>query len=357
MGVCESVSRSNNNNNKNIIIEKGKNEKNKCKNSNNSFESTKNSSIVSKKTEENFKNYILPSNLVIHDDINKYYSINNNEIVGEGGSATIFLGENNKGKFAIKRILKKNCKYKEDLIREVSFSKILNHKNILKYYSVFEDKDYISIVMELGENGDLFEFIVNSPILHIPLKLCIELSEQILSALNYLHNEVKIIHRDLKPENFIIKMDKNDNIICKLIDFGLSCEIEKEKKYFDFLGTLNYCAPEIILRKGYNEKIDIWALGIIIFNLITGCEVFKFENDEDLMDDIKYKKINFDKIENKEIKNLLIQMLNRNDNERINSKDALEIIKNIKKNIKYSEKDDEEYKTFIDFFKKRNGIF
>ena len=347
MGVCESVQHSKT---KNQIFTK-----NKKNNNNYSCESTKNSSIYSKRTDENSQDYILTSDLAIHDDINKYFNIDK-EIIGNGASGFIVKGENKKGKFAIKRILKKNCKYTEDLIFEAKISKILNHKNIVKYYSIFEDKEYISFVMELGENGDLFDFIVNSPLMHIPLKICIEITEQLLSSLNYLHNTLKIIHRDLKPENILIKLDKNNNIICKLIDFGMSTQIIEGKKLNDFLGTLNYCSPELILKKGYTEKSDIWSLGIIIFNLLTGCEAFKYQNDEELIDNIKYEDIKFDNINNNEMRYLLKQMLNKNDNERIDSKEALKNIQKIKENIKYSENDEKEYKVFINYLKKKYGL-
>jgi len=348
MGACESAQHTKTNK---FDI---KNKKNNKKLHNYSCDSTNNSSFYSKKTDENFQDFILPSELAIHDDINKYFNIDN-EIIGTGGSGFVVIGENKKGKFAIKRISKKNYKYKEDLIFEAKISKILNHKNIIKYYSVFEDKQYISFVMELGENGDLFDFIVNSPLRHIPLKICVELTEQILSSINYLHYNLKIIHRDLKPENFLIKINKNNNIICKLIDFGMSTQIIEGKKLNDFLGTLNYCSPEIILKRGYTEKSDIWSVGIIIYNLITGCEVFKYQNEEELIDNIKYEEINFDIIDNKEMNYLLRKMLNKNDKERINSNEALEIIKKIKKNIKYSEKEEKEYKIFIDSFKIKNN--
>jgi len=349
MGACESAQHTKTNK---IVI---KNKKNNKKLNNYSCESTNNSSFSSKKTDEKIQDFILPSDLAIHDDINKYFNIDN-EIIGTGGSGFIVKGENKNGKFAIKRILKKNYKYIDDLLFEAKISKIMNHKNIIKYYYIFEDKEYISFVMELGENGDLFDFIVNSPLMHIPLKICVELTEQILSSLNYLHNNLKIIHRDLKPENFLITLDKNNNIICKLIDFGMSTQIIEGKKLYDFLGTLNYCSPEIILKRGYTEKSDIWSVGILLYNLITGCEVFKYQNEEELMDNIKYEEIKFDNINNIEMNNLLRKMLNKNDKERINSNEALEIIKKIKKNIKYSENDEKEYEIFMNNFKLKNHV-
>ena len=309
---------------------------NKKKNITNSFSTsstktssnpTKNQNKLSKKPSSDF---ILPLNLAIYDDLTKFYTISN-EIIGSGASGIVSIGENSAGKFAIKRINKLKIKYPEEIIKEAEFAKKLNHKNIIKYYGVFEDLKYISFIMELGEGGDLFDFIVNSPIGHLPLDITIELTEQILSILVYLHYEIKIIHRDLKPENFLITIDDNNNIQIKLIDFGMSTFYVKGKKLYEYLGTPNYAAPEIVLEDGYNEKVDIWAMGVILFNMLTGFEPFKGKNEVELENEIKCKEIDFELIENEDMRNLCKKMLIRVEYERINAKDAYDMIKKIKK--------------------------
>ena len=274
--------------------------------------------------------FILPLNLAIYDDLSKFYTISE-EIIGSGASGIVSIGENSAGKFAIKRINKLKIKYPEEIIKEAEFAKKLNHKNIIKYYGVFEDLKYISFIMELGEGGDLFDFIVNSPIGHLPLDITIELTEQILSILVYLHYEIKIIHRDLKPENFLITIDDNNNIQIKLIDFGMSTFYVQGKKLYEYLGTPNYAAPEIVLEDGYNEKVDIWAMGVILFNMLTGFEPFKGKNEVELENEIKCKEIDFELIENEDMRNLCKKMLIRVEYERINAKDAYDMIKKIKK--------------------------
>ena len=356
---------------------------NKKNNNTNSISSTstKNSSNPKKQpklsTKKKPSDYILPSNLAIYDDLLKFYTISN-EIIGSGASGMVSIGENSAGKFAIKRINKLKIKYPEEIIKEAEFAKKLNHKNIIKYYGVFEDLKFISFIMELGEGGDLFDFIVNSPIGHLPLDITIELTEQILSILIYLHYEMKIIHRDLKPENFLITIDDKNNIQIKLIDFGMSTFFVQVKKLYEYLGTLNYAAPEIVLEDGYNEKVAIWALGVILFNMLTGFEPFKGKNDIELENEIKCKEIDFDLIENEDMKNLCKKMLNRVDYNRINAKEAYDCIKKIKKDreilynqelkkIEGNKKDDEiniiyrkerlEFNAFIDAFNTKLNFY
>ena len=103
------------------------------------------------------------------------------------------------------------------------------------------------------------------------------------------------------------------------------------KKLYEYLGTPNYAAPEIVLEDGYNEKVDIWAMGVILFNMLTGFEPFKGKNEVELENEIKCKEIDFELIENEDMRNLCKKMLIRVEYERINAKDAYDMIKKIKK--------------------------
>ena len=344
MGVCESVKR------------KNKNKKHRIKNKINSTNISNNSFSISTKpttTETNYyikNNYILNEDFIIHDDINKYYNITSKKL-GEGLSGKVVIGIKNNIKYAIKRINKHKFHSINSIKKEIKFSQI-KHENLVKFYDIFEDEDYISIVMELGEYGDLFDLIFNSPLNYIPLDICIDLFIQILDVINFLHKEKKIVHRDLKPENFIIKLDENKKIIIKLIDFGLATFVpEGEFSLTDQVGTNSYLAPEIVSGFGYDEKIDIWSLGVILYNLLTGSELFTGESKNELDEDIKYKPINFDIIDYEPIKKLCQKMLYRIPTYRINSENAFEIIKEIKmERSKNVDNIKNEYQIFNNYF-------
>jgi len=305
-------------------------EKRKNKNKNNNLNTEKKISNNKKESEilKVKSEYILSSANVKRDDITKYYKISS-EIIGNGTTGFVYIGENEKGKFAIKRINKGKLTDIESIKQEVKYSK-LNHENIIKYYDIFEDLKTISFVMELGD-GDLFDFILKSPEHKLSIDLCIEITIQILKVIKFLHYEKNIIHRDLKPENFMIIIGEDNYPIVKLIDFGFAENIPKDKLLKEVVGTLDYTAPEVISRFGYNEKADIWSIGIIIFNMLTGLEPFKSDNLNVLEDEIKFKKINFNVIQDEKMRNLVMKMLERNCRKRIDAKEAYDMIMNIKK--------------------------
>jgi len=88
----------------------------------------------------------------------------------------------------------------------------------------------------------------------------------ILLAVNYLH-KLNIAHRDLHPNNIMFETEGSQNV--KIIDFGISSEFTKEKGMEGEWGTSGYMAPEIFSKKPYNEKIDVWAIGCIAYELFT----------------------------------------------------------------------------------------
>ena len=101
---------------------------------------------------------------------------------------------------------------------------------------------------------------------------------QILLAINYLHN-INVTHRDLKLENIMVEIEKKADggaeIICKVTDFGFAVAMDPSGKETLALGTPSYMAPEIVLRKAYDKSVDIWALGVMVFIILTGLPPFR----------------------------------------------------------------------------------
>ena len=284
------------------------------------------------------KQYILSERIAKREDITKKYKISK-KVLGDGATALVYLAENsNKERVAIKRILKDNINNsrQKNIIKEAETCLKLKNKNIINYYEIYEDIHYINIVMELGDT-DLFELIINSPLGYIPEEIAIDFLIQIFEVIDYLHSNVNIVHCDIKPENYVVIFDKKNNKIpiLKLVDFGniRKKPINKERLY-NFSGTKEYMAPEAMENYGFNEKIDEWAAGIIMFNMLTGADPFMSDTDSQYRDNIKFKEIKFEYIRNKKLRELNKKLLNRYIAKRITAKEALEELKTIKKEFK-----------------------
>ena len=286
--------------------------------------------------------FILPERLARRCELSNFYKISS-KIIGEGASGQVCIGEKDNKKYAIKKIRKDGIKSPNQMILEAEISLNINHKNIMNYIEIFEDLNYINCVMELGEGGDLFDFILNYPLGYLPDDIAIDLLAQMFDVLDYLHNEKKIIHRDLKPENVLIYIDDNNNPILKLIDFGLATYIPIDNtKLTEVVGTRAYSAPEIIEKCGYKEKIDEWAVGVIMFNMLTGYEPFVGRSPTQLKDNIRFSKINFGLIKNNELRELDKKLLNRFVSKRITAKEALDEINKIKVELNQEDENNNE---------------
>ena len=104
----------------------------------------------------------------------------------------------------------------------------------------------------------------------------------LLSAIAYCHDR-NVIHRDLKPENILLDNPKNVNIDIKVIDFGAAIFLDPGQLYEDRFGTVYYVAPEIVKGKGYNNKCDVWSMGLILFALLCGEVPFFSHKDKETL--------------------------------------------------------------------------
>lgn len=147
------------------------------------------------------------------------------------------------------------------------------------------------MVLEYSTNGDLLDYIINNYPHYLSENKAALLISQYLEAVHYLHLN-RIVHRDIKPENFLL-FEEDFNVKLKLIDFGFATKIDKE--LHDKLGSIPYMAPEIFLNDTYDEKVDLWACGIIMYNMLTGSQPFFADFKGDLISKImNFNIISFD---------------------------------------------------------------
>ena len=279
--------------------------------------------------------YIVPEKLANHNDINKKYKLSN-AVVGEGATGTVCEGVDKEGNhFAVKRINKMKLKDRKILYNEATISLKVDHPHIIKTYEVFEDLKTVSFIMDLVDGGDLFDFITQSPDGKLTDEDSLNLLIQVLETLDYLHEEMNVCHRDIKPENFLVQVLDDGEPNLKLIDFGFACEIKPGLR--DYLGTPTYTAPEIIMRDEYDEKVDIWSTGILLFNMLTGCQPYNSNDYIPLDEQVLNKSIPFSKIENEQLKKLCKKLCNKDPVKRVSAREALELAYDIREEIEKNE--------------------
>ena len=181
------------------------------------------------------------------------------------------------------RRYKKRMIWKEQTIKkEIEILKHLDHPNICKLHDYFFESNFIYLVIELLEGGDLLDDEFHHCEDRSEKSISI-IMEQILSAVHYIHTR-KICHRDIKVENILYKDSKLK--VVKLIDFGCATEFKEGIPLTEQVGTVYYMAPEL-LSSNYNEKCDIWSCGVLLNILFTNLPPYTGNSEMEIVDKIK----------------------------------------------------------------------
>ena len=245
--------------------------------------------------------------------------------IGEGGFGKVKTIIHKKtGQLRAMKLIKKSKEFNLDEIENLM---LLNHPNILKLYEYYYDeKDNIYIITEYIRGEELFNKL--QEVIRFKEKDAAIIIKSVLQAIAYCHSR-GIIHRDLKPENILVPTGNNkiDYTLLKIIDFGASVLKKDDGKISFRFGTPYYIAPEV-LQESYNEKCDVWSIGVILHLLLLGQVPFDGEDDNVICQKIVTEEINFDnsKFKNlsKEAVDFLKKLLEKNQDKRISSAQALE---------------------------------
>ena len=307
----ESKTPSNNSNTKNSrVIEK-------CDNMLDDISETSRKSTIMKDS----KYYMNKSEKLI-EYIKEYYNNNNNHYpetkinfylygrpIGQGAFGKVNLGLNVlTGRVVAIKSFKKRSEEKfktnmKKILYETDLMKRFNHPNITKILEVFHDEDYMLIVMEYINGGNLFSFVKKRRKLNE--KMAKFLFRQIILGIKHIHSQ-NIVHRDIKLENILI--DLNNNV--KICDFGIGKILKSsDELLYDRCGTPMYMAPEILLcnkKNGYSAfPVDIWASGITLYIMLSGTLPYNINNNNKSNEDLS-----LNEIKNKDNKNLQLQIVN-----------------------------------------------
>ncbi|KAJ1209822.1 hypothetical protein NDU88_005194 [Pleurodeles waltl] len=161
---------------------------------------------------------------------------------------------------------------REKIDKEIELHRLLHHHHIVQFYHYFEDKENIYILLEYCSRRSMAHILKARKILTEPeVRYYLR---QIVSGLKYLHDQ-EILHRDLKLGNFFI----NETMELKVGDFGLAARLEPlEQRRRTICGTPNYLSPEVLNKQGHGCESDIWALGCVMYTMLSGRPPFETTN-------------------------------------------------------------------------------
>jgi serine/threonine protein kinase len=195
----------------------------------------------------------------------------------------------------------------------------MNHPFIAEFFLSSEDTDNYYLVMEFVEHGNLLEYVNENG--RLSEDQARRYFAELISVLDYLHNEKRVAHRDLKCENLLL--DRHNNI--RVIDFGLSNVFTQESPTLQTAcGSPAYVAPEMISGQPYTQAADIWSSGIVLFAISTGYLPFDDENLQRLLQKIVYSEVSYPQFLSSQLRDLLDKMICKEPENRI----AIEGVKN-----------------------------
>ena len=230
--------------------------------------------------EEDFNKWFEKLNLAVQNkSLFDKYEVKQKIGKGKFGLVKCGINKETNKQVAIKIMAKKNMD-KSDLELakvEIDILKISQHPNIIKLYDIYENENYIYIIMEYCSGGDLLSYFEYYEYQLKETKVC-EIIHKLSMAIYFLHS-YGIVHRDLKPEN-ILMTDLTPEADIRLLDFGLSKIIGNEEKCTEPYGTLSFVAPEVLQGKPYDKSVDLWSIGIITFLLLCGYLPFDDKHSE-----------------------------------------------------------------------------
>ncbi|XP_046366346.1 serine/threonine-protein kinase unc-51-like isoform X4 [Haliotis rufescens] len=258
------------------------------------------------------------------------YEYNKKDLIGHGAFAVVFKGRNRKRPdkaVAIKSITKKNIAKSQQLLsKEIKILKELSdlhHENVVGLMDCKETTNHVYLVMEYCNGGDLADYLqAKGTLSEDTISLFLR---QIAAAMKAL-NAKGIVHRDLKPQNILLcypgraSQSTTKDIKLKIADFGFARFLQDGVMAATLCGSPMYMAPEVIMSLQYDAKADLWSIGTIVFQCLTGKAPFQaqtpqqlkqfYEKHSDLMPNIPSGT-------SPELRDLLLKLLKRNSKDRI----------------------------------------
>ena len=294
-----------------------------------SHQSNKNSIVLVDK-KNSIKQVALTNDVIVSgNEVNPEKIYLKTKMLGSGAFGEVWLVHHKDldRDFAMKIIKKRKNRSSDEkeILNEIEILKKLDHPKILKVIDFYSTLKKYYIITEYCPEGELFNEIIK--VGKFDEGQAAFIINQILKAVTYCH-KMNIIHRDIKPENIMItNREKNGCLQVKLIDFGTAKIFEKGHQENKYVGSSYYMAPEIIKRK-YDEKCDLWSIGVILYILLTGRPPFDGNDDEEILENVKkgvYDKWSYPfPLLSPHAKDLITKLLQYDPKKRLSAEQAIE---------------------------------
>jgi len=214
------------------------------------------------------------------------YKVQRETFLGEGSYSSVFrcthkqTGHEKAVKAVSRRLLRSVMQVEE----EIRIMRLTDHPNIVRLHETFEDNKCVYLVLELCNGGELFDALVDyAPLMERAAAACMQ---QMVRAVSYLHQN-HIVHRDLKAENWLLANDGPvEKQQLKLADFGLAKRLHPGDFAKTKAGSPYYVAPEVLKGK-YNDRADVWSLGVIMHMLLSGAPPFTGDGTKEVLEQVK----------------------------------------------------------------------
>ncbi|XP_047425807.1 serine/threonine-protein kinase ULK1 isoform X2 [Mugil cephalus] len=254
------------------------------------------------------------------------FEFSRKDLIGHGAFAVVFKGrhrEKHDWEVAVKCINKKNLAKSQTLLgKEIKILKELKHENIVALLDFQETASSVYLVMEYCNGGDLADYLHSKGTLsEDTIRVFLQ---QIAGAMRVLQAK-GIIHRDLKPQNILLsyppgRKSQSNNTCIKIADFGFARHLQNNMMAATLCGSPMYMAPEVIMSQNYDAKADLWSIGTIVFQCLTGKAPFQASSPQDLrMFYEKNKSLspNIPRETSSHLRHLLLGLLQRNHKDRM----------------------------------------
>lgn len=249
--------------------------------------------------------------------MNKTWKLSDFDIgkpLGKGKFGNVYLAREKKSKYVVAlKVLQKaqlmKSSVEHQLRREIEIQSHLRHKNILRLYGYFFDAKRVYLIIEYAPQGELYKKLMKAA--RFSEKQSALYVQEIARALIYMHSK-HVIHRDIKPENLLVGHSGE----LKIADFGWSVHAPSSRRT-TLCGTLDYLPPEMIENRPHDEHVDIWTLGILMYEFIVGNPPFEAESNTETYKRIATIDLKFPAHVSSAAKDLLVKILRKEPKERI----------------------------------------